>query len=416
MSVDDSPYSSVLSYPTFTEVETILKEDFEILASQMEYGMPTFLYRWKRAGSKTIGVFSESQTSDGTYSEPANVDANNIPEPEIQREVFEKIHQRSKELKVWPIIRWKDKAEGIYYTRFVPEERQPKSDTRINKALFIATLASIALGGFLQASSEVFLALFYPQGYTPWDVVFTTGIFMLALMGIIGTHEMGHYQMAKHRGIDATPPYFIPGLPQIGGTFGAFIQQKSPPKNRSDLLDLGLAGPFAGFIVTLVALVVGFFLSVPVTADQIAAIDAAYPNQSGSLAVPLIFSLLEMIFVDYIPAGGTIYLHPVGFAAWVGCLVTALNLFPAGQLDGGHALRAIMDERIHKYVGYGAIVVMFLLGFWLMAILVFALSSGSGHPGALDDTVPVSKSRIILFVIAMIVLVLSIPPLTLSFF
>ncbi len=410
MSADDIPYGRVLSYPTFTEIESILKEDFEILASQMEYGMPTFLYRWKRG--RTI-----SSESTEVINEPViDYSEGNVPGPEIQRQVFEHIHQRSKELKVWPIIRWKDKEAGVYYTRFIPEEKQPKSDTRINKALFIATLASIALGGFLQASSEIFLALFYPGGYTPWDIVFTTGIFMLALMGIIGTHEMGHYQMAKRRGIDATPPYFIPGLPQIGGTFGAFIQQKSPPKNRSDLLDLGLAGPFAGFIVTLIALVVGFFLSVPVTAEQLAAIDAAYPNMSGSLEVPLIFVFLEMLFVDFIPAGGTIYLHPVGFAAWVGCLVTALNLFPAGQLDGGHALRAVMDERIHKYVGYGAIIVMFLIGFWLMAILVFAMSSGTAHPGALDDTVPVSKSRIILFIIAMIILVVSIPPLTLSFF
>lgn len=400
-------------------MEAILKEDFEILASQMEYGMPTFLYRWKRKGSmnpESTEAFIERYRDDSEQEPTAQVRIGNVPDPEVQREVFERIHKRSKDLKVWPIIRWKDKEEGIYYTRFIPEERQPKSDTRINKALFIATLASIALGGFLQASSEVFLALFYPQGYTIWDVIFTTGIFMLALMGIIGTHEMGHYQMAKHRGIEATPPYFIPGLPQIGGTFGAFIQQKSPPKNRSDLLDLGLAGPYAGFIVTVIALVIGFLMSVPVTAEQIAAIDAAYPNMSGSLEVPLLFNLLEFLFVGFIPEGGTIYLHPVGFAAWVGCLVTALNLFPAGQLDGGHALRAIMDEKIHKYVGYGAMIVMFIVGFWLMAILVFALSSGAGHPGALDDTVPVSKSRILLFVLAMIVLVISIPPLTLSFF
>ena len=98
MSVDDTPYSSVLSYPTFTEVEMILKEDFEILASQMEYGMPTFLYRWKRPISKS----QETPTIQTTGDELAS----NVPDPEIQRQVFEKIHQRSKELKVWPIIRW----------------------------------------------------------------------------------------------------------------------------------------------------------------------------------------------------------------------------------------------------------------------------------------------------------------------
>ncbi|MCK5150874.1 MAG: site-2 protease family protein [Candidatus Thorarchaeota archaeon] len=389
MSIDNEFSGRVISYPTFTEISEILSERFEILSSAMEYGMPTFLYRWR----------------DG-----------DVHDSEEQRRVFDDIHEKSERLKIWPVIRWRSKDEGIYYTRFIPQERPPKSDIRINYGLFVATLAAIAIGGFMQATSQVFLTLFYPNGYTPWDIAFTTGIFILALMGIIGTHEMGHYRMAKKRGIEATPPYFLPGLPQIGGTFGAFIQQKSPPKNRSDLFDLGLAGPWAGFAVTLVALIVGFALSVPVTAEQLAAIDETFPGLSGSLPVPFLFMLIEILIVDLIPAGGTIYLHPVGFAAWVGCLVTALNLFPSGQLDGGHALRAILDEKKHKYVGYGAIAVMFLIGFYTMAILVLVMAFRGGHPGALDDTVPVSKSRILLFILSMVVLALSIPPLGLMFF
>ena len=389
MSIDNEFSGRVISYPTFTEISEILSTRFEILSSAMEYGMPTILYRWR----------------DG-----------HAPDAEEQRQVFDDIHEKSDRLKIWPIIRWRSKEEGVYYTRFIPQERAPKSDIRINYGLFIATLAAIAIGGFMQATSHVFLSLFYPNGYTVWDIAITTGIFSLALMGIIGTHEMGHYQMAKKRGIEATPPYFLPGLPQIGGTFGAFIQQKSPPKNRSDLLDLGLAGPWAGFAVTLVALVVGFALSVPVTAEQLAAINETFPGLSGSVAVPFLFILIEILIVDLIPAGGTIYLHPVGFAAWVGCLVTALNLFPSGQLDGGHALRAILDEKKHKYVGYGAIAVMFLIGFYTMAILVLVMAFRGGHPGALDDTVPVSKSRILLFILSMVVLAFSITPLVLIFF
>ncbi|MHA1908321.1 MAG: site-2 protease family protein [Candidatus Thorarchaeota archaeon] len=389
MSIDDDFTGRVISYPTFTEISEILSERFEVLTSAMEYGMPTFLYRWR----------------DGE-----------MPDAEEQRRVFDDVHEKSERLKIWPVIRWNNKEEGIYYTRFIPQERPPKSDVRINYGLFIATLAAIAIGGFMQATSHVFLTLFYPNGYTPWDIAFTTGIFILSLMGIIGTHEMGHFQMAKKLGIEATPPYFIPGLPQIGGTFGAFIQQKSPPKDRSSLIDLGLSGPYAGFIITLIALVLGFAMSVPVTAEQLAAIDAAFPGQSGSLPVPLIFILIEMVFVDFIPAGGTIYIHPVGFAAWVGCLVTALNLFPSGQLDGGHALRAILNEKAHKYIGYGAIAIMFIVGFYTMAILVLVMAFRGGHPGALDDTVPVPKSRILLFILAMIILVISIPPLGLTFF
>ncbi|MFW9907127.1 MAG: site-2 protease family protein [Candidatus Thorarchaeota archaeon] len=389
MSIDNEFTPRVISYPTFTELSAILSSHFEILSSTIEYGMPTFLYRWSSA---------------------------EVPKPEVQRKVFDEIHAKADTLNLWSVIRWSDEAQKVYYTRFIPQERQPKSDIRINYALFIATLAAIAIGGFLQATSIVFLTLFYPNGYTIWDIAFTTGIFILALMGIIGTHEMGHYQMAKRRGIDATPPYFIPGLPQIGGTFGAFIQQKSPPKDRSALFDLGVAGPYAGFAVTLVALIAGFLLSVPVTAEQIAAIDNTFPGMSGGLPVPYLFVILELFFGGLVPPGGTIYLHPVGFAAWVGCLVTALNLFPAGQLDGGHALRAIIDEKKQKYIGFGAIAVMFLLGFYLMAILVLALGAAGGHPGALDDTVPVTKSRVIIFIVAMIILALSIPPLGLTLF
>ena len=213
------------------------------------------------------------------------------------------------------------------------------------------------------------------------------------------------------KGIEASPPYFIPGLPQLGGTFGAFIQQKSPPMNRKDLFDLGVAGPLAGFAVTLVVLVIGFLMSAPVTAEELAAIEAAYPGMSGEIAVPPLFLIMEMIWGDFIPPGGTLYLHPIAFAAWVGMLVTALNLFPIGQLDGGHALRAIVDPVKHKYIGWAAIAVMVLAGYYLMAILVLVLSSGRGHPGALNDTVNISKWRIALFVVAMIILYLCLPPL-----
>ena len=339
-----------------------------------------------------------------------------MPSLEIQEQVFDELDDLAESLRVWPVVRWKNKEEGVYIVRFVPIQKEGESDIRINYALFITTLATIAIGGFMQAISPVFLSLFYPAGWTTWDIALVTGTFILGLMGIIGTHEMGHYLTAKRRKIEATPPYFIPGLPEIGGTFGAFIKQKSPPRKRRDLFDLGVAGPFAGFAVTLVVLFVGFFLSVPVTADQLAAIDEAFPNMTGSLPVPLLFTILEIVFQGYVPEGGTLFLHPLAFAAWVGCLVTALNLFPASQLDGGHALRALTGPKVHKYVGWAAIAAMALAGFYLMAILVIMLSGGGEHPGPLNDTVPVPRSRIAIFILAMIVLVLSIPPLSLAIF
>ncbi len=384
MAFHDENVSPVITYPTFSELHSILSQTFDVLSYGMEYGMPTFTFRWP---------------------------AGDVPPLEQQDTVFAALAKSVEPLRVWPYVRWYDKDEGVYFIRFIPEQQASKSDVTINYALFVATLATIAMGGFMQATSPVFLSLFYPSGWSVWDIVFTTGIFMLALMGIIFTHEMGHYMTAKRRGIEATPPYFIPGLPWIGGTFGAFIQQKSPPMNRRDLFDLGVAGPLAGFAVTLVVLVIGFLMSVPVTPEEVTAIEATYPNMTGSLDVPYLFVLMELLFSDFIPPGGTLYLHPVAFAAWVGMLVTALNLFPISQLDGGHALRSIVGPRYHKMIGWIALAIMFLAGYFLMAILILAISGNGTHPGPLNDTVPVDKRRIALFVLAMIVLVLCIPPL-----
>jgi hypothetical protein len=388
VSGDDYYMPDVLTYPTFTELNAMLVKYFEVTASAIEYSMPTFAFRW----------------SGGI-----------VPSVKEQTWVFEEIDAAAEKLKVWPVVRWRNKKAGEYVARFVPIQKEPKSDIRINYALFVATMGTIAIGGFMQATSPVFLTLFYPGGWTAYDIAFVALTFILSIMGIFFTHEMGHYLTAKRRGVEATPPYFIPGIPDLGGTFGAFIQQKSPPKHRRDLFDLGIAGPIAGFAVTLVVLFVGYALSVPVTAEQLAAIDAAFPNMTGELGVPLIFTVLDYIFVGFIPEGGTLYLHPIGFAAWVGCLVTSLNLFPTSQLDGGHALRAVVASDKHKYIGWAAIALMAMAGFFLMAVLVILLSQGREHPGPLNDTIPISRGRVVLFIIAMAILVLAIPPLGLVF-
>ncbi len=380
----DEETSSVITYPTFAELSDILSIHFEIVMNVLEFGMPTFIVRW-----------------------PAGV----VDTNERQDEVFKDLTERTKSLKVWPLVRWRSKEAGEYFIRFVPIQKPGPSNKNVNYALFIATLATMAIGGLLQATSPVFLTLFYPGGYSFLDIAFVTITFILALMGIIFTHEMGHYLMCKRKGIEASLPYFIPGLPQIGGTFGAFIRQESPPTNREDLIDMGLAGPLAGFAVTLVVLFVGYLMSVPVTAQELIAIEEAFPGMSGSLATPYLFTLIGFLFTDFIPVGGTLYMHPIAFAAWVGMLVTALNLFPISQLDGGHALRAIVGPKWHKQIGWVALLIMLLTGYYLMAILILALSSGGGHPGPLNDTVKVSNGRIVAFVISMIILVVCIPPL-----
>ncbi|MHA1948480.1 MAG: site-2 protease family protein [Candidatus Thorarchaeota archaeon] len=385
MAIDDDQTTSVISYPTFAELNDILTQHFQIVMSVLEFGMPTFVVRWPEGGV--------------------------MPSNEAQDLIFKELTEQIKPLKVWPMVRWRNKAEGEYFIRFVPIQKPGKSNKKINYALFVTTLATMAIAGILQATSPVFQTLFYPGGFSILDLLFVVITFMMALMGIIFTHEMGHYKMAQRKGIAATLPYFIPGLPQIGGTFGAFIQQKSPPHNREELIDLGLAGPLAGFAVTLVVLFLGYAMSVPVTAQQLIAIEEAFPGMSGELGVPLLFTWVGYLFIDYVPVGGTLYMHPVAFAAWVGLLVTSLNLFPISQLDGGHALRAIVGPKYHKQIGWIALMLMVLAGYFTMAILILVMSGGGGHPGPLNDTVKISKWRMVLFGLSMIILVLSIPPL-----
>ena len=376
--------TDVITYPTFTELSDILSVHFEIITNVLEFGMPTFIVRW-----------------------PAGVVETN----EKQDEVFKELTELTKPLKVWPLVRWKNKAAGEYFIRFVPIQKPGPSNPKINYSLFVTTLATIAIAGLLQATSPIFLSLFYPGGWTWFDIAFVTLTFMLALMGIIFTHEMGHYLMCKRKGIESSLPYFIPGLPQIGGTFGAFISQKSPPNNREELIDMGLAGPLAGFAITLVVLFAGYLMSVPVTAQELIAIEETFPGMSGELPTPFLFTLIGYLFSDFVPAGGTLYMHPIAFAAWVGMLVTALNLFPIAQLDGGHALRAIVGPKWHKQIGWAALLIMLLTGYYLMAILILAISAGGGHPGPLNDTVKISNGRIVVFVLSMIILVVCIPPL-----
>jgi Zn-dependent protease len=389
LAIDDKHDSSVMAYPTFTELNNILSQHFQVLESELQYGVPSFLVQW-------IGTTNPSR--------------------EEQEALFAELNESWDRLHMWAVVRWENKKMAQYVIRFIPVQKKAKSDYRINYALFLATLGTIGIAGFLQATSPVFLTLFYPGGWSVLDIVFVTLVFMGSLMGIIFCHEMGHFLTARRKGIDSSPPYFIPGLPPLGGTFGAFISQKSPPQNRRDLFDLGVSGPLAGFAVTLVVLIIGFWLSVPLTSAQVAALDIEFPDMTGSIPTPFIFTIMEFIFQARIPEGGTLYLHPVAFAGWVGCLVTALNLFPVSQLDGGHALRSLVGENRHRAIGYAATIVMFLLGYYLMAILVLLLSQGGVHPGPLNDTVPISGSRKAAFVLAMIILVLAIPPLGLSLF
>src|ERR1051326_2790108 len=222
--------------------------------------------------------------------------------------------------------------------------------------------------------------------------------FSLTLLTILLAHEFGHFLTARYYLVDATLPFFLPA-PTLIGTLGAFIRIRSPILSKRSLFDIGVAGPLAGFAVLLLPLVAGVSLSkvVPGIVDR------------GDLifGTPLILRLFEWVQFPGVPTG-SIYLHPVARAAWVGLLATALNLLPIGQLDGGHILYSFIGERTRllSKIFIGVLVSMgfFLAYSWLMwaALLLFC---GMRHP-AIVDPQPLSRRRRWLGVAALIVFIL----------
>jgi membrane-associated protease RseP (regulator of RpoE activity) len=228
--------------------------------------------------------------------------------------------------------------------------------------------------------------------------------FCIAIMSILFSHEMGHYLTCRYYGIDASLPYFIP-FPNPVGTMGAFIKIRSPIPDRASLLEVGIAGPIAGFVVSVAALAVsmgyGRFVS-PATVEG-----------GIQLGEPLIFKAVQYLLGMTPPAGMETYMHPVSFAAWFGFFATALNLLPAAQLDGGHVIYAIF-RRYHRWISISVVAVLLPLaifywvgwGVWIVLLLVLRLY----HPPTLDDDAPIQPRHIALGLIGLALFILCFTP------
>jgi membrane-associated protease RseP (regulator of RpoE activity) len=207
-------------------------------------------------------------------------------------------------------------------------------------------------------------------------------------MAILLFHELGHYFFARHHGVRASLPYFIPAPPVLVGTFGAFIRMKSPPQTRRALFDVGAAGPWAGVLLAIPAVVVGLRLS---------EIRPLAGGEGGLiLGESLLFSLLTRLTLGVSTEDVTVVLHPIAMAGWFGFFVTFLNLLPVGQLDGGHVAYA-MFGRAHRFVSRVCLVGIVLLGlggwegWFVWGILLVAL--GIDHPPTLDAATPLDPLR-----------------------
>ena len=211
--------------------------------------------------------------------------------------------------------------------------------------------------------------------------------FAATLLGILVTHEFGHYLLSRIHRVPASLPLFIPGPPHFIGTFGAVIRMRSAIMNRRALFDIGVAGPIAGFIAAVVAIIIGLSLSHIVPRSQ------TYGLQLGE---PLLLQWFGWLMFGPIPPTHDIVLHPIAFAAWFGFFVTAINLLPLGQLDGGHVAFAVLGHR-QRSLALGTIPILIYLGLtgWPGWILWVGLASlvGIAHPPVIDPDIVLGKHR-----------------------
>ena len=252
---------------------------------------------------------------------------------------------------------------------------------RIHLVLFFLTVFTTLLAGALMEGAKIL--------ENPLELF--KGIpFSFTLMFILGTHEFGHYYYAQKHKVDATLPYFIPAPPFLFliGTFGAFIKIKSPIYRKDALLQIGAAGPIAGFVIAVPALIIGLLLSDVVEKNNI----------QGALILgdSILMKILTWITHPKLMDTQDIMLHPIAFAGWIGLLVTMLNLLPIGQLDGGHVAYAMLGKK-QRLIGQIAFIFLIPLSFlsinWLIwGLLLLILMRSVKHPPIQDIHIPLSDT------------------------
>jgi Zn-dependent protease len=268
--------------------------------------------------------------------------------------------------------------------------------------LFAATVATTTWAGALHAGVNLL--------QQPWR--FAVGLpYSLGLLLILGAHELGHYFTAKAHGIKVTPPFFIP-IPFALGTFGAFIKIKSLTPNRRALFDVAVAGPLAGLVFAIPALLIGLRFSQVMPENVPESFGRVGVNISSSV---LMACLAKISLGASVLEGQRLFLHPLAFAGWLGLIVTALNLLPIGQLDGGHISHALFGSRNAHSVSMVALASLFFFalfvwtGLMFWAFIVFFIAGTHDAPAA-NDVTPLGPPRKALACFAFLLLLLIIVP------
>jgi membrane-associated protease RseP (regulator of RpoE activity) len=297
-------------------------------------------------------------------------------------------------------------------TPFAVWQPTPKFRDRVwlHVLLFVLTVASTTLVGAGHYAS--FLGDFSgARGLPmPFPALLVRGFWYSAtILAILGCHELGHYFACRYYDVDASLPFFIPVPFLLTGTMGAFIKIREPIPSKRMLFDIGIAGPIAGFVVAVPALFIGLSMSHVVRLPA----DASNLLELGE---PMLFKFASWLLWGSQPDGYSLNMHPMAFAAWFGMLATALNLFPIGQLDGGHISYAVLGPR-STYVTIAMIGVVVSLAYfssswivWTILLLAMLAMFGPKHPRVFDEEVPLDRTRVLVALLGVAMFVLCFTP------
>ncbi|UCH60068.1 MAG: site-2 protease family protein [Anaerolineales bacterium] len=355
-------------------------------------------------------------------------------------QAYEQLSTALRPYEITPLFRKeKDQHVVILLSGIV---RPKPSNAWVNLVLFILTVLSVLIAGVYYTLGGTYDGPSNPsfQQLLPYVLKSLGGgvAFATSILAILLAHVFGHYLAGRYHRTHVTLPYFIPFPFSAFGTMGAFIQLKEPPKNKRILLDIGIAGPLAGLVVAIPVLILGLGLSelnsipsqlvsgqgLQIEGNSILYLLSKYvvfgqllPSPSSYGGLPVWQYWLQYFFTGRpLPLGGVdVFLHPVAWAGWAGLLVTALNLIPAGQLDGGHVMYVLLGRRVTTLLPIILIALLALglvwPGWWLWALLIFLL--GRLHAEPLDQITPLDPPRRMVAVLGLVIFVLVFTPVPL---
>ncbi|GKS67129.1 metalloprotease [Nitrosarchaeum sp.] len=316
---------------------------------------------------------------------------------------FEDLARRLENMSYVCKLEQMDDGKYLIIQKFTPKkQRKWLSTSWTPRILFTIVITFVMIDGFYRTTGTNSII-------NIGDPLEMAGIYTLSLLGILGIHELGHIVAAKIHRLKTTWPFFIPGIPIIGiPTFGAFIQSRGLTINREILFDVAIAGPIAGLIIAIIVSMYGAYTAPILQEDVAQGLFADSRLIEWNQGEPLLMTASLALFGKGGP-GHEVIMTPVLFAAWIGFLITFLNLLPAWQLDGGHMARTLLGSKLHRYATFGSMAILVLLNYWLMAMLILVLSSRNPSATPLDDISPLSKNRKLAYIGIIVLAILCAP-------